>query len=424
MLEDKPYLPVGCVSFDKVTTNILEESAVSDDILSPDEEGVCTGKYFTEPGLVGLLEQGANSFNLVSGVSVVGMYEAMNQLYKILIPIAEANRDYKKLSNIHAKLHEAFTKIDQLAGKRVFGTYFRVGFYGYKFGDLENQEFVYKEPTLTKLPEISHRLENFYLERFGPEYVEMIKDSNPVDVSKLHPEKAYIQITYVEPYFDMYELRERKDIFQKNYNIRRFVYATPFTPDGRAHGELQDQYKRKTILTTANSFPYIKTRILVVEKDQVELSPIEVAIEDIQKKTAELGSATTQDPADPKILQMVLQGCIGTTVNQGPVEVAVVFLSDLLDGSRSPTPLQNKLRLCFKDFSAKCSSALKKNRTLIGPEQKDYQKELERNYQRFTERLQPMIRNKGATPGGQHRTLRRDPVTLEHPRSRKTSPVV
>lgn len=41
----------------------------------------------------------------------------------------------------------------------MFGTYFRVGFYGARFGDLDEQEFVYKEPSITKLAEISHRLE-------------------------------------------------------------------------------------------------------------------------------------------------------------------------------------------------------------------------------------------------------------------------
>lgn len=41
----------------------------------------------------------------------------------------------------------------------MFGTYFRVGFYGCRFGDLDEQEFVYKEPSITKLAEISHRLE-------------------------------------------------------------------------------------------------------------------------------------------------------------------------------------------------------------------------------------------------------------------------
>lgn len=29
------------------------------------------------------------------------MYEAMNTIYKVMIPITEANRDYKKLANIH-----------------------------------------------------------------------------------------------------------------------------------------------------------------------------------------------------------------------------------------------------------------------------------------------------------------------------------
>lgn len=56
----------------------------------------------------------------------------------------------------------------------------------------------------------------------------------------------------------------------------RFMYATPFTLDGRAHGELHEQYKRKTILTTSHSFPYIKTRLTVVERQQVcTFSPVQ-----------------------------------------------------------------------------------------------------------------------------------------------------
>ena len=87
---------------------------------------------------------------------------------------------------------------------------------------------------------------------------------------------------------------------------------------------------------------------------QIVLSPIEVAIEDVQKKVQELEAATLQEPPDAKILQMVLQGCIGTTVNQGPTEVANVFLRDhfraLQEGNvpYQPDKHQNKLRLCFK----------------------------------------------------------------------------
>ncbi|XP_069991563.1 dedicator of cytokinesis protein 7 isoform X5 [Penaeus vannamei] len=385
MLEDCPHLPTGAVTFCKLSPNVLEESAVSDDVLSPDEEGICTGKYFTENGLVGLLEQASSS------LQQAGMFECLNEVYKILTPIAEKNRDWKKLINIYSKLHDAFSKIDALEGRRIFGTYFRVGFYGSKFGDLDGEEFIYKEPMLTKLPEISHRLEAFYSDRFGAENILMIKDSNTVDATKLDSDKACIQITYVEPYFDEYEYRDRVTSFEKNYNIKRFIFSTPFTPDGRAHGELHEQYKRKTILTTQHMFPYVKTRIQVVDRMSWVLTPIEVAIEDIQKKTKELSAAINQDPPDHKILQMVLQGCIGTTVNQGPMEVAHIFLSDLVDSRKPPNRLQNKLRLCFKDFSKKCQDALRRNKTLIGSDMREYHRELERNYNKFIEGLSPMI---------------------------------
>ncbi|EDW04302.1 GH11724 [Drosophila grimshawi] len=385
MLESQTHLPVGAVSFQRISPNTFMESAVSDDVLSPGEDGICLGNHFTETGLKALLEEASNSFQ------VAGMYEAMNEVYKILTPICEANREFHKLGKVHGKLQEAFNRIAQLQGKRVFGTYFRVGFYGAKFGDLDQQEFIYKEPTLTKLPEIFSRLQNFYADRFGPDSVHIIKDSNNFDINTLEPEKAYIQITYVEPFFETYEMRHRETYFERNFNIKRFIFATPFTKSGKAHGELHEQCKRKTILTTANYFPYVKTRIQVISRAQFQLEPIEVAIEDIQKKTLELAAATNQEPADPKILQMVLQGCIGTTVNQGPMEMASVFLSNLSDGTTIPTKHQNKLRLCFREFSKRCADALKKNRNLIMSDQKDYQRELERNYERFVERLTPLI---------------------------------
>ncbi|XP_023373753.1 dedicator of cytokinesis protein 6 isoform X5 [Otolemur garnettii] len=388
LLEDRRHLPVGCVSFQNISSNVLEESAISDDILSPDEEGFCSGKHFTELGLVGLLEQAAAYFTMG------GLYEAVNEVYKNLIPILEAHRDYKKLAAVHGKLQEAFTKImHQSSGwepQRVFGTYFRVGFYGARFGDLDEQEFVYKEPSITKLAEISHRLEEFYTERFGDDVVEIIKDSNPVDKSKLDPQKAYIQITYVEPYFDTYELKDRVTYFDRNYGLRTFLFCTPFTPDGRAHGELHEQHKRKTLLSTDHAFPYIKTRISVCHREETVLTPVEVAIEDMQKKTRELAFATEQDPPDAKMLQMVLQGSVGPTVNQGPLEVAQVFLAEIPEDPKLFRH-HNKLRLCFKDFCKKCEDALRKNKALIGPDQKEYHRELERHYGRLREALQPLL---------------------------------
>ncbi|XP_028910927.1 dedicator of cytokinesis protein 8 isoform X3 [Ornithorhynchus anatinus] len=387
MLEDHSYLPVGSVSFQNISSNVLEESAVSDDILSPDEDGVCSGRYFTESGLIGLLEQAAELF------STGGLYETVNEVYKLVIPILEAHRDFRKLTSTHDKLQKAFDSIINKGHKRMFGTYFRVGFYGSKFGDLDEQEFVYKEPAITKLPEISHRLEGFYGQCFGEDSVEVIKDSAPVDKTKLDPNKAYIQITFVEPYFDEYEMKDRVTYFEKNFNLRRFMFTTPFTLEGRPRGELSEQYRRNTVLTTLHAFPYIKTRINVIQKKEFILTPIEVAIEDMQKKTLELAVATHQEPPDAKMLQMVLQGSVGATVNQGPLEVAQVFLAEIPADPKLYRH-HNKLRLCFKEFIMRCGEAVEKNKRLITADQREYQQELKKNYNKLKENLRPMIERK------------------------------
>ncbi|KAM9464551.1 dedicator of cytokinesis protein 8-like isoform 2-T2 [Salvelinus alpinus] len=386
MLEDHKYLPVGSVTFQNISPNVLEESAVSDDILSPDEDGVCSGQYFTTSGLVGLLKQAAELF------SNGGLYETVNEVYKIIMPVLEAHRDFRELVSTHEKLQRAFDNIIQKGHKRMFGTYFRVGFYGAKFGDLDEQEFVYKEPGITHLPEISHRLENFYSQCFG-DALEMIKDSKGIDRSKLDANKAYIQITYVEPFFDDYEMKDRLTNFEKNFNLRRFMYTTPFTKAGRPRGELNEQYKRKTILTTMHTFPYIKTRINVIQKEEFDLTPIEVAIEDMQKKTRELAVATHREQPDAKMLQMLLQGSVGATVNQGPLEVAQVFLNEI---PADPKLFRhhNKLRLCFKEFIMRCGEAVEKNKHLITLDQKEYQQELKKNYNRLRENLRPMLERK------------------------------
>ncbi|UJR34198.1 hypothetical protein I4U23_021604 [Adineta vaga] len=179
MLESKSYMPNGCVTLQKISMNLLEESAVSDDVVSPGDEGICTGKYFTENGFIGLMEQAAVF------LTHAHMYEAVNDIYHVLTPIYEANRDFKKLSQVHSKLHEYFNRILIQGNKRLFGTYFRVGFYGTKFDELDGQEFIYKEPGITKLAEIASRLESFYIDKYGKSQVEMIKDSNDVNRASL-----------------------------------------------------------------------------------------------------------------------------------------------------------------------------------------------------------------------------------------------
>ncbi|OTF77624.1 dedicator of cytokinesis protein 7-like protein, partial [Euroglyphus maynei] len=191
----RSYLPVSCAAFQRVCPNVFEESLhcnsdVNIDRMSYFKDDIDIARKdvqsakLNESGLIALLEHAAEHFD------ASGMYEAVNEIYKLLLPIHETHYNYKELSRIHDRLHKVFIRIEQQQGKRVFATYFRVGFYGKLFNDLNQKEFIYKEPFLTKLPEIANRLETFYGKCFGPKNVEVIKDSNNVDMSKLDLNKG------------------------------------------------------------------------------------------------------------------------------------------------------------------------------------------------------------------------------------------
>jgi len=162
-------------------------------------------------------------------------------------------------------------------------------------------------------------------------------------VSKLDPSKAYLQITFVEPYFTEEELKTRTTMFERNSQIGTqhlflssnaryltaavdtFFYETPYTKDGKAHGGVDVQWKRKTILKTEHYFPYVKRRQPVVSQKIIEMSPLEVSVESIGKRCEALQAAITAK--EPKSLQVVLQGSVRLQVNAGPLEIATTFLA-------------------------------------------------------------------------------------------------
>ncbi|RDD36831.1 Dedicator of cytokinesis protein 6 [Trichoplax sp. H2] len=385
-VEDLPWLPSCCASFESISSNVLEESAILDDAVLryQDGGGDTSGKHFSEQGVVNMLLNAAKLFQKAH------LHECLDDVYKLLVPIFKAHQDYDRLTEIYGHLHESYSQAGQVAEKRIANAFFRVGFYGSCFGDLDGREYIYKEPPFTRLSEVSLRVQSLYNEKLGSgDIVEIVGDSNTVDREKLNPEKGYIQVTFVEPYFEEFELKSRRSHFQKNYNLRRFMFAIPFTQSGKAHGDLQHQYKRRVMLITSHAFPYLKSRISVVDREETVITPIEVAIQDMQRKTRELTAALYQNPLSPKLLQMLIQGSIGTTVHQGPLEIATVFLG----GKQVQWDIScvTKLQLSFKEFTKRCEECVQKNKTLITPEQSDYQKEMERSLKEFKQRLKPLL---------------------------------
>lgn len=88
----------------------------------------------------------------------------------------------------------------------------------------------------------------------------MVYQHLTVDLSQVNPKDleakfAYIQVTHVTPYLEEKELEERKTDFERSHNIRRFVFETPFTESGKRHGGVEEQCKRRTVLTSEWSLP-------------------------------------------------------------------------------------------------------------------------------------------------------------------------
>ncbi|XP_053537021.1 dedicator of cytokinesis protein 9 isoform X2 [Ictalurus punctatus] len=379
-LQRKGMFKQGCSAFRVVTPNIDEEASMMEDVGMQDV-------HFNEDVLMELLEECAD------GLWKAERYELISDIYKLIIPIYEKRRDFEKLAHLYETLHRAYSKVTEVmhTGKRLLGTYFRVAFFGQGFfEDEDGKEYIYKEPKFTPLSEISQRLLKLYSEKFGAENVKMIQDSGRINPKDLDSKYAYIQVTHVTPFLEEKELVERKTEFERSHNIRRFVFEMPFTVSGKKQGGIEEQCKRRTILTTTHCFPYVKKRIAVMYQHHTDLNPIEVAIDEMSKKVAELRQLCASSEVDMIKLQLKLQGSISVQVNAGPLAYARAFLDDTTS-KKYPDNKVKQLKEVFRQFVEACGHGLGINERLIKEDQQEYHDEMKANYRDLTRELSAIM---------------------------------
>ncbi|XP_066562848.1 dedicator of cytokinesis protein 9 isoform X9 [Amia ocellicauda] len=379
-LRRKGMFNQGCTTFRVITPNIDEEASMMEDVGMQDV-------HFNEDVLMELLEQCAD------GLWKAERYELIADIYKLIIPIYEKRRDFEKLAHLYDTLHRAYSKVTEVmhTGKRLLGTYFRVAFFGQGFfEDEDGKEYIYKEPKFTPLSEISQRLLKLYSDKFGPENVKMIQDSGRINPKDLDSKYAYIQVTHVTPFLEEKELVDRKTDFEKSHNIRRFVFEMPFTVSGKKQGGVEEQCKRRTILTTTHCFPYVKKRIAVMYQHHTDLNPIEVAIDEMSKKVVELRQLCSASEVDMIKLQLKLQGSVSVQVNAGPLAYARAFLDDS-SSKRYPDNKIKQLKEVFRQFVEACGQGLGINERLIKEDQLEYQEEMKANYREMARELSTIM---------------------------------
>eukprot|EP01091_Cochliopodium_minus_P011131 TRINITY_DN3098_c0_g1_i2.p1 TRINITY_DN3098_c0_g1~~TRINITY_DN3098_c0_g1_i2.p1 ORF type:complete len:408 (-),score=125.32 TRINITY_DN3098_c0_g1_i2:91-1314(-) len=352
--------PLGSLSFGNVSKNATRESKYFNPSLEEEEEGVYDSGQFSENVQIDVITR------IISKLKKADLYESANEMYKLLIPIFEKNRDYTSLEKCHFDLKHIFNKIiaTNANESRMFGTYFRVGFFGLDFGELNQTEWIYKERKLAKLRDVQDRLkEQFNTKCKGN--IEIYQKTGKFDVENMDGEMNYIQLTSVKPYWPKEEDSERITYFERNSRIDQFVFEAPFTKiEGKNQAEhVKDQWKKVYILKTGSQFPYIKTRIPVVSTEILELSPLETSIGDIEKRVIAIEEEISKKPLNPKTLQPVLQGVVKLMVNKGPKEIVETFLINE-EQIKFPQHQIQKLSQAFANLIQKCEQGLAEDRLL------------------------------------------------------------
>uniref|UniRef100_A0A673IGJ6 Dedicator of cytokinesis 10 n=1 Tax=Sinocyclocheilus rhinocerous TaxID=307959 RepID=A0A673IGJ6_9TELE len=304
----------------------------------------------------------------------ISEYELIAEINKPVIAVFEKRRDFKRLSELYYDIHRSYLKVTEVvhSEKRLFGRYYRVAFYGQGFfEEEESKEFIYKEPKLTGLSEISQRLLKLYSDKFGADNVKMIQDSNKVNPKDLDPRFAYIQVTYVVPYFN--EKEQIKSELPINSHLCCLCCSA-----------------------ASSGFPFLKKRVEVVEQQSTEMNPIEVAIDEMSCKVSELNQLCGMEEVDMIRLQLKLQGSVSVKVNAGPMAYARAFLEEK-NAKKYPDNQVKLLKEIFRQFADACGQALKVNERLIKEDQLEYQEEMKAHYKDMLTELSAIMNEQVST---------------------------
>ncbi|KAG8363226.1 hypothetical protein BUALT_Bualt19G0000100 [Buddleja alternifolia] len=328
-------------------------------------------------------------------------------ILELVIPVYKSRRAYGQLAKCHTMLTNIYESIlEQESSPIPFAdaTYYRVGFYGEKFGKLDRKEYVYREPRDVRLGDIMEKLSHIYESRMDGATLHVIPDSRQVKADELQPEVCYLQITAVDPVMEDEDLGSRRErIFSLSTgSVRarvfdRFLFDTPFTKNGKTQGGLEDQWKRRTVLQTEGSFPALVNRLQVTKSESLEFSPVENAIGMIETRTAALRNEleeprSTEGDQLPRLqsLQRILQGSVAVQVNSGVLSVCTAFLSGE-PATRLRSQELQQLIAALLEFMAVCKRAIRVHFRLIGEEDQEFHTQLVNGFQSLTAELSHYI---------------------------------
>jgi len=355
------------------SAEICPESVMKDLPFMP---GYCTSKYFTEFGLIYLIQ------NSMETCKVAALFELSTRIHSLLGPIASRRRLWRVLQKhyITGSLSWSIAAKLYTSSDRMLGSYYKV-----QFQDIG--VFIYRETELSNLWQVIDKLQKSsqYFSKGKP--VQVITEGEELNESNLDKEKYYVHIKFVNQYFTPEENKKRVTVFEKNHNITQFYFDLPLSKSSQAG--MEDCRLKRTIITIPHPLPYLINRVKVPKggiTTQI-FSPIEYACQNLQRQVSLITEACAKQSF--KELQPLLQGSLLVQVNEGPAKIAEVFLSRSNDEEHT-----SQLRRIFRDFLEIVRRALKLHGEYVykNPIFGVLQEELELGLSKLTSTLQQYLK--------------------------------
>ncbi|EGC35783.1 hypothetical protein DICPUDRAFT_47503 [Dictyostelium purpureum] len=267
----------------------------------------------------------------------------------------------------------------------IFEDYFRVGYYGKKFPlSIQNKEFIYKGNQFDRLSDFISKIQDKWPK------AELLKTTEVPAQSIQDSDGQYLLITSVNVsnaneiekrhsgFLDLFSNKKRVPHRVQQFNARNkvnvFVYSKPFKKNSgtKSQNEFEDLWVMNLYFICENSFPCTERRCLITERKQVELSPIENALNSIIQKNEELLAKIDKHQASPQEsispLTMLLNGIIDASVNGGVSRYETFLSEDYLKQHPEYKEIADLLKASLEQQLAVTEQGLRLHATLRPPE--------------------------------------------------------
>jgi hypothetical protein len=226
--------------------------------------------------------------------SCIKLLDELADLYKVVMP------DYSKLAQILERQVGFYRRI--ATEDRFFPTMFRVGYYGQGFKNdaIRNKEFIYRGVPLESSIDFNARIKKKY-----PDMELIPAKVNPNPEEHFNSEKQLIQISKLSSANireaaggaapDYSQLPPYIKAHLTNNLVNCFFYQRPYRKRAeKSANEFLDLWVEKKFLETAIVFPSHTRRAEVTKMSVVVLNPIEMAVQGLQERNADLAEKNGQ----------------------------------------------------------------------------------------------------------------------------------